>query len=148
MEAMVDSRQKDLNPFEIVMIAIPHMGSKYPLEQTLGAIVAEMGQPNAEVEKIGNTVFSVLMGQGKQEGNGYFKAFNADIPANFVQNSKKFCVWAKEDLGLKVLVTEFEDRSISTLFHVIAKNPPMPGMGFKEYKTADGGSRIVLNLGA
>ena len=148
MEAMVDSRQKDLNPFEIVTIAVPHMGSQYPLEVALPAIMMELGQENSRVKKIGNTLFSVLVGKGKQANQGFFKAYNADIPPNFVKNGKEFCVWAKEELGLDVVVTEFDDRAISTLFHVIARNPPMEGMGFKEYKTTDGGSRIVLNLGA
>jgi hypothetical protein len=48
---------------------------------------------------------------------------------------------------MNMLVTEFEDPAISTLFHAISKNPPMPGMGFKEYKLQSGGRRIVLNLG-
>jgi len=145
MEAMVDSRQKDLNPFEIVTIAVPHMGNKYPLEVALPAIVTEMSQENAETQKIGNTLFLVLKGEN---GQGFFKAYNADIPPNFVQNSKQFCIWAKEDLGMNMLVTEFEGKQISQLFDVIARNPPMEGMGFKEYRTENGGSRIVLNLGA
>jgi hypothetical protein len=145
MTGMVDSREKQLNPLEIVTIAIENMGNKYPLQVTLSAIATEMNQPNSEEKLIGNTLFSVLTGK---DGKGFFKAYNADIPANYVKNSKEFCVWAKEELGLRVLVTQFHDRAISTLFHVIARNPPMEGMGFKEYKTTDGGSRIVLNLGA
>lgn len=148
MAEMVDSRNQQLNPFEIVTIAVQNMGMKYPMEVVLPAIATEMNQPNSEEKLIGNTLFSVLVGKGKQANQGFFKAYNADIPANYVQNSKKFCIWAKEELGLNLLVTEFNDRAISTLFHVIAKNPPMEGMGFKEYKTTDGGSRIVLNLGA
>lgn len=145
MDAMVDSRQKDLNPFEIVTIAVQHMGNEYPLDVALPAIVTEMSQENAETQKIGNTLFVVLMGDN---GQGFFKAYNADIPPNFVQNSKQFCIWAKEELGMHMLVTEFKGKQISQLFHVIARNPPMEDMGFKEYRTEDGGSRIVLNLGA
>lgn len=145
MAGMVDSRQKQLNPFEIVTIAVQNMGMKYPMEVVLPAIATEMSQPNSEEKLIGNTLFSVLTGE---KGQGFFKAYNADIPANYVQNSKQFCIWAKEELGMNMLVTEFNDKAISTLFHIIAKNPPMEGMGFKEYRTTDGGSRIVLNLGA
>lgn len=144
MDAMVDSRQKDLNPFEIVTIAVQHMGNKYPLEVALPAIVTEMSQENAQTQKIGNTLFLVLTGK---DGQGFFKAYNADIPPNFVRNSKEFCVWAKEDLGMNILVTEFQGKEISQLFQVIARNPPMEGMGFKEYRTENGGTRIVLNLG-
>lgn len=145
MSNLVDSHQKELNPFEIVTIAIQNMGNKYPLEVALPAIATEMSQPNSKEQKIGNTLFSVLLGEN---GQGFFKAYNADVPMNYVENSKQFCVWAKEELGLNLLVTEFKDPAISKLFHIIGKNPPMEGMGFKEYKTANGGSRIVLNLGA
>jgi hypothetical protein len=60
----------------------------------------------------------------------------------------KYVVYAKKQLKQKILVTEFKDPAISTLFKAISKQPPMPGMGYKEYKTTDGGRRIVLNLGA
>lgn len=144
MEALVDSRQKDLNPFEIVVSALPRMNVPYPLDVALPAVVTEMSQENAEVQKIGNTLFLVLKGK---DGKGFFKAYNADIPPNFVKNSKEFCVWAKEDLGMNLLVTEFKGKEISQLFEVIARNPPLEGMGYSEYRTEDGGTRIVLNLG-
>jgi hypothetical protein len=145
MAGMVDSRERQLNPFEIVTIAVKNTGSQYPLDVALPAIATEMSQPNSKEKLIGNTLFSVLTGK---KGQGFFKAYNADIPANFVQNSKQFCIWAKEELGMSLLVTEFQGKEISQLFQMIARNPPMEGMGFKEYRTTNGGSRIVLNLGA
>jgi len=144
MDAMVDSREKDLNPFEIVVGALPRMNVPYPMDVALPAIVTEMNQKNAHTQKIGNTLFFVLSGD---DGQGYFKAYNMDIPPNFVQNSKEFCVWAKEELGMNLLMTEFKGKEISQLFQIIARNPPLEGMGYKEYRTEDGGTRIVLNLG-
>jgi len=143
MDGLVDSHQRDLNPFEIVTIAVKNT-SDYPLEVALPAIMTEIGQPNAKQRKIGNTLFSVLMGKNNE---AFFKAFNADTPVNFIENSREFCVWARNDLGLKIAVTEFNDPAISKLFHIIAKNPPLPNMGFTEYRTEDGGTRIVLSLG-
>lgn len=145
MAGMVDSRQQQLNPVEIVTIASQNMGNQYPLDVMLPAIIAEMSQPNSKQKQFGNTLFTLLTGDGDQ---AFFRAFNADIPANYIENSKEFCVWAKEDLGLRVLVTQFKDRAISTLFKAISQDPPMPNMGYKEYKTTNGESRIVLNLGA
>lgn len=144
MEELVDSHERDLNPFEIVVISLKRTSSEYPLQVALPAVMTEIGQPNAKQRKIGNTLFSVLMGKN---GQAFFKAFNADTPANFIENSKEFCFWAKDDLGLNMLVTEFTDPTISKLFHIIAKNPPLPRMGFKEYKMSSGETRIVLNLG-
>jgi hypothetical protein len=147
MDAMVDSRQKELNPFEIVTIAIQHMGNDYPMEVVMPAISTELNQPNSRSKKIGNTLFSVLVGKDKLADQGFFKAFNADIPPNFVKNSKEFCVWAKDELGMNLLVTEFQGKEISQLFQIIARNPPLEGMGYTEYETDDGGTRIVLSLG-
>ena len=144
MTNLVDSQQRDLNPFEIVTIGLENMKTKYPLQVALPAVMTEINQPNAKTQKIGNTLFVVLTGEN---GQGFFKAFNADTPINYVENGKHFCVWAKEELGMHMLVTEFEDPAISKLFHIIAKNPPMEGMGFKEYKMTSGETRIVLNLG-
>jgi hypothetical protein len=109
------------------------------------AVVAEMKQPNTDVKQMGNTLFIMHMGK---DGQSFFKALNADTAKNFVDSSNKYIVYAKNELGQKLLVTEFKDPAISTLFKLISKNPPMPNMGYKEYKTKDGGRRIVLNLGA
>jgi hypothetical protein len=144
MIKMADSRKVQLNPAQIIAVALENTDSKYPANVAMPAILTELSQPNSDVKQIGNTLFSLLKGDA---GQAFFKAFNADTAPNFVRNSKEYVVYAKNDLGMNLLVTEFDDPAISTLFHVIAKNPPMEGMGFKEYKTSNGGFRIVLNLG-
>jgi hypothetical protein len=141
---MVNSKDKELNSAEIIMIALENTKSEYPLKVVYPAIITEMTQPNADVKQIGNTIFVL---HRADEDQAFFKALNADTANNFVESSKKYVVYAKKDLGLKILVTEFEDPAISTLFHVIAKNPPMQNMGFQEYKVSPSVNRIVLNLG-
>ena len=145
MSQMVDSRRQKLNSAEIVTIALENTHSPYPVNKALPAILTEMAQPNTDVKQMGNTMFVLHKGDN---GQGVFKALNADIPQNFLDNSRKYVVYAKQNLGMNVLVTEFQDPAISTLFHVIARNPPMENMGFQEFKTSNGGTRIVLNLGA
>ena len=144
MSKMVNSKDKELNSAEIIMIALENTKSEYPLKVVYPAIITEMTQPNADVKQIGNTIFVL---HRADEDQAFFKALNADTANNFVESSKKYVVYAKKDLGLKILVTEFEDPAISTLFHVIAKNPPMQNMGFQEYKVSPSVNRIVLNLG-
>ena len=141
--AMVDSRERKLNSAEIAHIALEHTRSKHSPEVAFPAILTEMSQPNTDVKQLGNTIFILHKGD---KGQGFFKALNADKARNFVENSRQYVVYAKK-LGMNMLVTEFEDPAISTLFHAISKKPPMPGMGFKEYKLKSGGRRIVLNLG-
>jgi len=145
MASMVDSATQKLNSAQIIKTALENTKSKYPAAVALPAITVEMKQPNTDVKQMGNTLFIMHMGK---DGQSFFKALNADTARNFFENSRKYVVYAKEQLGQKLLVTEFDDPAISTLFKAISKNPPMPGMGYKEYKTADGGRRIVLNLGA
>jgi len=144
MAGMVDSKQRQLNSAEIIDIALKNTRSKLKPEVAFPAILTEMNQPNTDVKQMGNTLFVLHKGQNDQ---AFFKALNADIARNFVENSRKYVMYAKNQLGLKILVTQFEEPAISTLFHAISKKPPMPNMGFKEYKTTTGMNRIVLNLG-
>ena len=141
--AMVDSKEKKLDFAQIAAIAMKNTHSNVPNRMAMPAILTEVTQPNTDVKQMGNTVF--ILHKGKN-GQGFFKALNADKARNFVENSKQYVVYAKK-MGMNMLVTEFDDPAISTLFHAISKKPPMPGMGFKEYKLKSGGRRIVLNLG-
>lgn len=145
MASMVDSKTQKLSSTEIIRVALESTKSQYPAAVALPAIVTEMKQPNTDVKQMGNTLFILHMGK---KGQSFFKALNADTARNFFENSRQYVVYAKKQLGQNLLVTEFKDPAISTLFKAISKNPPMPGMGYKEYKTTDGGRRIVLNLGA
>ena len=117
----------------------------HPPEVMMPAILSELNQPSVKTKQIGNTLFEVITTDTDQ---AFFKAFNADTGPNFVDNSKMFCVWARKVLGLKVLMTEFHDPALKQLFKIISMNPPMPDMGYKVYNTTDGGTRIILNLGA
>jgi hypothetical protein len=144
MSGMVDSNQKQLDSAQIIMTALENTRSKYPPKVAFTAIMSEFGQPNTDVKIMGNTLFVLHKGDN---GQGFFKALNADVPRNFVESSRQYAVYAKQKQGMKILVTEFEDPAISTLFHAISKNPPMPNMGFQEYKVSPSVNRIVLNLG-
>jgi len=141
----VDSKQQKLNMGEILLTYLGTTEQPYPAKVMMTAILDELHQPSVKTKQIGNTLFEVIMGDGDQ---AFFKAFNADTGPNFVDNSKQFVVWAKRVLGLNILVTEFQDPALKQLFKIISMNPPMPDMGYKAYNTENGGTRIVLNLGA
>lgn len=140
----VDSKQQELNIGEIVTVFLRNNPQQYPIEVVLPAILKELSEPNVQVKQFGNTIFEVMTGDGDK---AFFKAFNADTGPNFVENSKLFCVWAKNMLGLKVLVTEFDDPAIEQVFKIIAAKPPMPGMGYQVFRSQSGKTRIGLNLG-
>ena len=141
----VDSKEKELDSGQILGIFLKNNPQPQPDNVVMPAILAELSQPNCKVQQIGNTLFEVHTGK---DGQGFFKAFNVDIPPNFVDNSKQFVVWARRVLNLKVLVTEFDDPQLAQLFKIIAMRPPLPGMGYQMYKSQSGKTRIVLNLGA
>jgi hypothetical protein len=142
---LVNSKQQHLDSGQIIGLFLKNNKQSHSVEVMMPAILKELSEPGAKVKQFGNTIFEVHPGK---DGNGFFKAFNADIGANFVENSKLFSVWAKRVLGMKVLVTEFTDPSLERLFKLISMNPPMPGMGYQMFKADDGRIRIALNLGA
>jgi hypothetical protein len=141
----VDSKQEKLDPSRIVMVWLRNNPNQpHPLPAMMAGILQELFEPNVKTKQFGNTLFEVITGDGDQ---AFFKAFNADTGENFVDNSKLFCVWARKVLGMKTLVTEFDDEALEKLFKIISMNPPMPGMGYQVMKTSTGKTRIVLNLG-
>ena len=143
MATTVNSKKKRLDSFELMSIAIPNMGTKYPLDVAMGAILTEFAQPNSEGVQIGNTLFSVLVGKNRQ---GVFKAFNADTAANFVENSKEFTKWAYDNLGLDVLVVDYESKEVDKLIRLIARGKPK-NQGVSFFKMKSGRDRAVIRLG-
>lgn len=140
---MVDSAKEKLNVADIAAIALQNTKSEFSPKVAFPAILAEMSQPNTKHLQLGNTIFILHMGDN---GQGFFKALNADTARNFYENSMKFCVWAKQQ-GMRVIMTQFTEKSIETLFKAISKKPPMPGMGYQVLHMKGGETRIVLNLG-
>jgi hypothetical protein len=140
----IDSKKQKLDTGQIIGIFLENNKQPHSPQVMMPAILDELSQPNTEVKQFGNTLFELHKGK---DGQGFFKAFNADTGPNFVENSKLFTVWAKKVFGIKVLVTEFTDPSLERLFKIIAMNPPMPGMGYQVFRAKDGKTRIGLNLG-
>ena len=142
----IDSNKRKLNTGQIVTVWLQNNPDQpYPPQAMMAGILKELSEPGVQTKQIGNTLFEIMPGK---DGQAFFKAFNADLGQNFVENSKLFVVWARKMLNIKLLVTEFQDDSLLKLFKIISMNPPMPGMGYSVYKTSNGGHRVVLNLGA
>lgn len=140
----VDSSKRKLNTGEIITMFLQNSPQPHPPNVLMPAILTELSQPNTKTKQIGNTLFEVILGS---ERKAFFKAFNADIGPNFVQNSKMFCVWAHRELNLQYIVTEFSDPSLEKLFKIIAMKPPLPGMAYQPSHLQSGAMRIVLKLG-
>jgi hypothetical protein len=119
-------------------------GTGIPLQQVIPAILQELSGPNCVYKQIGNTLFIV---HPDKDGKAFFRALNADIAQNYINNSRQFCVWAKKELGLSFLVTQFKGREIEMIAKSISRNPPMPGMEYQILPMKSGETRLVLILG-
>lgn len=147
MSQMVDSQQQELGTDMIVKIAAENTRSQYPFEKVFMFFVAELGMPDARLYKFGNTVFVVHPSEEKPSF-GVFRALNADVAQNYLDNSKQFIDQAIED-GFTGLQTTFSDPSILNIFQMIAREEQQaqnPSMGYQVYKSKDGMIRVNLVL--
>jgi hypothetical protein len=148
MSQMVDSKQQELGTDMIVQIASENTRSPYPFEKVFMFFVSELGMPNARLYKFGNTVF-VIHPSEKRPEFGVFRALNADIAENFVQNGKMFVDKAIED-GFTGLQTTFSDLSLLNIFKYIGREEQElqnPNMGYTVQKSTDGKQiRVTLVL--
>ena len=142
---LTDSKQKMLSQMEILTTAFQTTKTPYTTEEAIAAVIAESRLPNSIMIRQGNTIFCVTY-DPKQKNLAYFRALNADTPANYLQNSLEF-IKAVGLAGFSVLVTQFYDSSLLNIFKYIAKKPPFPGMGYAVQETEDGGYQVTVNLG-
>jgi hypothetical protein len=141
---IVDSKTHVLNSGQIILSFLQEKPSGHPTQVMLPAIIAELNHPGVETKQFGNTLFELIAGK---ESNAFFKAFNADTAANFINNSKLFLVWAKHAKGMKNLVTQYSDSSITRIAQAIQMHPPMPGITAKLQHLQNGQTRLIINLG-
>ena len=147
MSEMVDSQQEQLGTDMIVKIAAENTRSPYPFKKLFLMFVAEMGIPNTKLYKFGNTVFVVHPSEENPKF-GVFRALNADIAENYLNNSKQFVDKAIVD-GFEGLQTTFSDPSILNIFQMIAKEEQAaqnPNMGYQVYKNKEGTIQVNLVL--
>jgi hypothetical protein len=147
MSQMVDSQQEELGTDLIVKIAAENTRSKYPFEKVYMLFVGELGMPNARLYKFGNTVFVVHPSE-ENPSFAVFRALNADVAQNYLNNSKQFIDKAIED-GFTGLQTTFSDPSILNIFQMIAREEQQaqnPSMGYQVLKNKDGMIRVNLVL--
>jgi len=147
MTQMVDSQQQELGTDMIVKIAAENTRSPYPFKKVYMLFVAELGMPDAKLYKFGNTIFVVHPAK-ENPSFGVFRALNADIAQNYLNNSKQFIDQAIVD-GFTGLQTTFSDPSILNIFQIIAREEQQaqnPNMGYKTYKDKEGNIRVNLVL--
>lgn len=142
MAALVDSSERELEPKEIIQIALDNTKSEYSFFEGYNAVVAELQMPNTLFIRQGNTLFIV---HKAAPGVGFFRALNADTARRFILNSFEFIIAAYR-MGFDTMVTEFEDPALLPLFEIISRNPPNDEMGYKAERT-NTGFRVTIKTG-
>jgi hypothetical protein len=134
----VDSKQKMLSLTELVLTAGYSQFTERDPREAMMMIVAELSMPTTKHMRLGNTLFIIDKGRGR---NGYMRALNADTAQNFMEHNKKFADSAYL-LGFDNLITIFKEPAFIQIFRMIAKKPPRPEMGY-ELKEGKNGEYIV-----
>lgn len=140
---MVDSKQRELTPEEIIGIAGMNTDTGMPYGVVVKAVTDELNMPNTLFIRQGNTLF--IMHKAKPRV-AFFRALNADTAPNFLENSNEF-IRACYKMGFDTVATEFKDPSLLNIFRAISRNPPMKGMGYKVQETEDGGFYVTVQCG-
>lgn len=138
---VVDSQQRELSVPEIIRIAAEETKSKYSPSAVLASVTKECQMPDAILLRYGNTLFIIHKGKNRM---GFFRALNADTARNYLQSSVEF-IREAYDIGFDILVTQFEDPSLLSIFRFIAKDQP-PDMGY-QVKQAEGVYNVTVMLG-
>jgi hypothetical protein len=142
---LVDSKQEQLDIFQIAIIATSQTSSEYSPDAVIATLIEELKQPDTYSILEGNTLFIVHKGEGR---NGMFRALNADIPANYLSNSLIFAK-ACYQLGFDYIITQFTEPSLLNIFNYVEKyrDKVNPDMGFVSQKTDDGQFVVTVKLG-
>ena len=142
---LVDSKRQMLVVQDLMHVAAEMTNEGVPMELVLAAFVREAQMPNSKFFRYGNTIF-IVHGSQAVPGTGIFRAINADTPENLLENSRKFAVDAYKS-GYWALRTQFKDQSLINIFTILAKNPPLPHMGYQVGESDDGQFIVTLILG-
>lgn len=142
---LVDSTTKKLTVPEIIAVATKETSSEYPPAAVLASVYEEMQQPQTYTIMEGNTLFIIHKGEGR---NGMFRALNADVPANYLNNCLVFS-GAAYKLGFDSLITQFKDPSLLNIFKFVEKNRQKvnPDMGFVAQQAENGDYVVTVKLG-
>ena len=142
---LVDSKQEQLDIFQIATIATQQTQSEYSPDAVIASLIEELKQPDTYSILEGNTLFIIHKGEGR---NGMFRALNADVPANYLSNSLVFAK-ACYQLGFDYIVTQFKEPSLLNIFNYVEKNRNKVNedMGFTAQKLDNGEFVVTVKLG-
>lgn len=143
MVQMVDSRQKELSPEDIVAIDAMNTESGLSRDQAIAVINAELKIEDTLFIRQGNTLYVI---HKAEPGVAYFDAFNADVPENFLQNNIEF-VKACYKMGFDTVATILEEPSMAPFYRGVVEAAPNPDMGYELQEMDDGTYLVIIKTG-
>jgi hypothetical protein len=145
MSSFVDSKHKKVSLKEIFKIAAKETGGKYTADQIEASVGTELYKARGLAVREGNTLF-IVHAIPEQPTVAVFRAINADVIKNYLQNSVDFAK-AVGLMGYKYMVTTFDDKKLLNIFHYIGRKAPFGNMGFAIEELKGGRYRVTVNLG-
>jgi hypothetical protein len=139
---LVDSKKQKLDVEPIITLAAAETDEKLSADKVWAAVVTEINQKGVTLFQEGNTLF-IVHHLGPREG--FFRALNADVARNYLENSYLF-IQAAYKFGYDVLYSEFSNPTVLNIFKGISRNPPLPNMSYSVKKEKDG-YEVTLKLG-
>ena len=109
---LVDSKQKELQPQEIVMKDAQQPNSQYSPDQALAAVLAESRLPSAILMQEGNTLFVI---HKCPDRIALARIINADTEQNYLENSM-LCFKAMYAAGIDTVVFDLKNKDDIRVF--------------------------------
>jgi len=142
---LVDSNEQKLSFPQIVKTALEETGGGRPVKDAMDLLTIELNQPGVKPYRFGNTIF-ILHQNEEREDAAYFRALNADLAQNYVNNSIKFIAAAADD-GFKILVTRFDDDRPLQVMNIFRKQASQVGISWVVQNMKNGGYQAIFQLG-
>lgn len=143
MAQLVDSKQQELTPEDIIAIASINTDSTVDAGTAVQRVAAELQLEDTLFLREGNTLFIIHKSAPRV---GWFRALNADTAPNFLDNSVIF-IQACYDMGFDTMASTFNDPTLLGIFRYISNNPPNPEMGYEARRKRDGGFYVTVKCG-
>ena len=146
MSTQVDSKQKQLNLYEILQNVMEQQGHHDKDRKEVAgmyiALVQEMSMPNVVVKIFGNTLCIIHV----KGDTAFFRMLNADTAQNFVQNAINCTKFMSSELGVTKAVTTYKHQSFRSLIRATDKAIGNEKYNYVIYRNDDGDDTVVLYL--
>jgi hypothetical protein len=147
MSVVIDSREKQLEPAQIILeFAENYNSTKYPTAVVSAAISKELLMEDVDKVQFGNTVFLGHRGKGENKDLMWGRGLTVDTAQNFINAGLKYFSHLQE-LGVKRYVTDYDGDIYDSAFKTWKRYTDKGDSEIAVGRKAAGGSRAYVTLG-